>query len=63
MSNKRIDCSNLTVAMQKQNGGSYVASVTDYDIPYMERPTINGIINHTRSCQSHSFTRADTVLT
>ena len=41
MSNKRTDCSNLTVAMQKKkSGGKNIASVTDYDIPYMEIPAI-----------------------
>ena len=44
MSNERTDCSNFTVAMRK-NGGKYVASVTDYDIPYMERPVIKGNTN------------------
>ena len=61
MSNKRTHWSNLTVALQKKkNGGKNVASVTDYDIPYMERLAINGIFNHKKSCQSFSFTRADT---
>ena len=34
--------------------------VTDYNIPYLARPTIKGNINHERSCQSLSFTREDT---
>ena len=37
-SNKLIDCCNLTVAMQKINGGKCVATVAQYIIPYMERP-------------------------
>ena len=48
MSNKRTDCSNLTVAMQKKNDGKYVASVTDYDIPYMEGSAIKRKTNHKR---------------
>ena len=61
MSNKRIDCSNLTVAMQKEkNGGKNAARVIDSDIPYMERPAIKGIIHQKRSCQSLSSTRANT---
>ena len=42
MSSKRTECSNLTVAMQKKKCWNYVASVTDDDIPYMERPAIKG---------------------
>ena len=59
MWNKRTDCSNLKVAMQEKKGKKYVASVTDYDIPYMERPAIKGKTILKRSCQSLSFTRAD----
>ena len=63
MSSKRTDYSNLTVALQKKKGRKKVASVTDYDISYMERPAIKGNINQTKSCQSLSFTRADTDMT
>ena len=52
MSYKRTDYSNLTVAMQKKNGGNYVASVMDYGMPYMERNALKGKINHKRSRQS-----------
>ena len=34
---KRLNCSNMTVAMKK-NGGKSVESVTLYNIRYMERP-------------------------
>ena len=44
MSNKRTDCSNLTAAMQK-NGGKNVASVTNYDILYMETAGIKRAVN------------------
>ena len=52
---ERKASSNLTVAMQKNNGEEYVASVTHYNIPNMgrkekETPVINGI-----SGQSLSF--------
>ena len=64
MSNKRTDCSNLTVAMQKKKKrGKNIASVTDYDIPYMERPTKKGNINRKSSCQSLFCTRVDTDMT
>ena len=63
MSNKRRDCSNLTVGMPKKNGGKYVANVTDSDIPYMERAAIKVNINHKRNFQSFSFTGADTDIT
>ena len=42
MSDKRTDCSNLTVAMQKKKSRKNVASVTDDDTPYMERPAVKG---------------------
>ena len=50
MPNKGTDCSNA-----KEKMGKYVASLTDYDIPYMERPAIKGNLNHKRSCQSRPF--------
>ena len=28
--------------MQEKNGGKTLAGVTDYDIPYIERPAIKG---------------------
>ena len=46
MSNKRTDCSNLTAAMKRKNGGKYVASVTDFDIPHMKRPALKRALNH-----------------
>ena len=46
MSSKRTDCSNLTVEMQRKNGGKYVASVADYDIT-----TIYGKTGHKRKEQ------------
>ena len=44
MSNKRTIPGELTVAFQKKNVGKYVPSVTDYDIPFMERPAIKEIL-------------------
>ena len=47
MSYKLGNCSNLFVAVQK-NGGKHVASVTDYDIPDMGKPTTQGNTSHKR---------------
>ena len=68
MSNKRTDCSNMTVAIQKKNGGKHAVNVTDHKIPYrqrpqMERPAVKGNINRKTSCQSPSFTREDVDMT
>ena len=36
LSKNHTDLSNLTVAKQKNTGGNNVASVSDYDIPFLE---------------------------
>ena len=67
ISNKRKDCSNLTVATQKENGEKSEACVVSYNIPYMERPAIKGTANQKKkncaSCQIPCVATADTVLT